>query len=89
MKKLFLNIIFICLVSQVYAHTTSDAASSLQIQYPLGGYSVSEGITTFHPDFYAHGCTKPTQAEIDALAANYTSLPSVRARKLVEIKNQD
>ena len=67
---------------------TTDTANALQSQYPLGGYSVTGGVAAFHPDFYEHGYTQPTQVEIDALVATYTSLASARARKLVEIKTQ-
>ena len=63
-------------------------ANALVAQYPLGGFGVSEGAPIFHPDFFAHGYTQPTQAEIDTLVANYTSLSSVRARKLAEIKQK-
>ena len=85
MKKI-LSILLILATPIYAADTTSDVAAFLQSAYPLGGHSVSEGIAAFHPDFYEHGYTQPTQAEIDALVANYTSLDSVKARKFTEIK---
>ena len=83
--RVILILFLILTPASLYADTTYEVTESLSQVYPLGGYSVTGGAVIFYPEFTQHGYTEPTQAEIDALVADYTSLAKVKARKLEEV----